>query len=75
MSTPDPADPFGSPTAAATAPAPAPAAVTARKSLFKNRNRGAAAAATTTDAIGFFSRAKDVFAENVEVQKIGRAHV
>ncbi|OBT76648.1 hypothetical protein VF21_05314 [Pseudogymnoascus sp. 05NY08] len=64
MSTPDPADPFASPTSAAPAPAPA-----ARKSLFKNRNRGGAATATTTDAIGFFSRAKDVFAENVEVQR------
>ncbi|OBT48670.1 hypothetical protein VE00_00855 [Pseudogymnoascus sp. WSF 3629] len=65
MSTPDPADPFASPT---TSPAPAPAPA-ARKSLFKNRNRGGAAAATTTDAIGFFSRGKDVFAENVEVQR------
>ncbi|OBT84125.1 hypothetical protein VE02_07742 [Pseudogymnoascus sp. 03VT05] len=64
MSTPDPTDPFASPTSASPAPAPA-----ARKSLFKNRNRGGAAAATTTDAIGFFSRAKDVFAENVEVQR------
>ncbi|KAL5345533.1 hypothetical protein ACLOAV_009283 [Pseudogymnoascus australis] len=69
MSTPDTADPFASPTNAAPAPAPAPAAVTARKSLFKNRNRGGAAAATTTDAIGFFSRGKDVFAETVEVQR------